>query len=120
MSDVRRQVKASRAQEERGMAAMGGQRHRGSGANWSRKADGRTNGPSWTSLDHTLVEFKRTDAKQITLKAKDLEKIIYEATLEGRAPVMGIEVGGRNYVLLEESDYLEMKHGLDEGSSLRG
>ena len=49
--------------------------------------------------------MKRTDKKQITIKADVLEKIFDEAVGSGRRPALGIELNGRNYVLqLEEDD----------------
>lgn len=82
------------------MAALGGQRHRGSG-NGARKGDGRTSAE--------LVEFKRTDAKQITLKLNDLTKIGQEAALTGRTPVLLLEMGGRTWAVLEHADWMELR-----------
>lgn len=101
-----RRIKRSREQEHKTAKAHGGRRNAGSGATWSRKGDVRT--------AHTLIENKRTDARQITLKANDLEKIWREAIAEGRIPVIEIEVGGKSYVVLTQSDYLEHMGNLDE------
>jgi len=57
----------------------------------------------------TLIENKRTDATQITLKDKDLRKIWTEAWSEGRMPLIGFEVGGRRYIVQLEDDYLEQQ-----------
>ncbi len=80
------------------MARRGGVVNPQSGAGWSRKNDGRTKG--------TLVEFKRTDKKQITLKAIDLRDLENHALAEGRTFELGFEVGGKHYVVLSEADYL--------------
>lgn len=90
--------KASKAQERRTATAHGGRVQPGSGSTWNRKGDVKTK--------LTLIENKRTDAKSITLKAADLEKIWKEAWAENRRPVLGFEVGGKNYVVLPEDDYL--------------
>lgn len=89
------------------MERYGGKRHGGSGSSDYRKADGRTEGRRWTDPDHALHEFKRTDKKQITLKADDLEKLCDEALVENRYAHFRIELNGRNYVLLEEHEYAE-------------
>ena len=73
----------------------------GSGATPFRKGDVRTS--------RELVEYKRTGKTQITLKAKDLQKIQTEALVEGRQALLGFEVGGKNYVVLSENDYEELR-----------
>lgn len=93
------------------MQRLGGKRHGGSGSGWSRKGDGRVSKRSWRERGHTLWEFKRTDKNQITLKLTDLEKIEEEALSEGRDPRVGIELGGKNYVLMPEEDYIEFEEG---------
>lgn len=103
-----RRLKRSRAQEEKTAKLHGGQRNAGSGSGWLRKGDVRTK--------FTLIENKRTDARQITLRAADLEKIWIEAWSEGRLPVLGFELGGRRYVVLNEDDYLE-EHGGSTGTT---
>lgn len=92
--------KASAAQERRTATAHGGRRQPGSGSTWNRKGDVKTK--------LTLIENKRTDAKSITLKAVDLEKICREAWAENRRPVLCFEVGGKSYVALSEDDYLDI------------
>lgn len=104
--DARRRLRASRDQEQRGASLYGGVRSPGSG-NGARKGDVRVTGRTWRDLTHQLWEYKRTDKQQITLKAKDLEKIQREALSTGRYPVFGIEVGGQHYVLEREGDYQE-------------
>jgi hypothetical protein len=69
-----------------------------SGAGKWRKADVRT--------QLTLVENKRTDKQSMVLKADWLDKIRREAYAEGLVPVVGIEISGREWVLLPKDDYL--------------
>jgi hypothetical protein len=96
-------IKKSRLQENKGMQRMGGTRTAMSGAGWSRKGDGRTD-------DH-VVEFKRTDKKSISLKESDLLKVEQEAWLDNRIPLLGIQMAGRNYIVMFEEDWLEMRDG---------
>lgn len=114
MNDSKRQMRASMKQEKEGMEALGGQRHGGSGAAWSRKGDGRVNANRWTDLKHTLVEFKMTGKKSISLKSADLEKITNEAILEGRVALLGIRLNGRDYIVLDSNDYEEMVHAIEQ------
>lgn len=91
-----------RAQEAAGAKLFGGRVTPGSGATPYRKGDVRT--------PDLLIEYKRTDSAQITIKSAWLEKIHGEAILEGRSPVLGIQIGitGRNWVLISEDDYLQL------------
>lgn len=111
--EVRRRLRDSRAQENRGAKLHGGVRSPGSG-NGSRKGDMRVTGRTWRDLGHQLWEYKRTDKRQITVKADDLEKIQREALSTGRYPLFGIEVGGQHYVLQREGDYQEKDELLAE------
>lgn len=96
----------SREQEER---VLGGSTRRrpGSGNQWHGKGD--------ASSTDFLVECKRTDKQSITIKNADLVKITDEAVVEGRLPVMAIEIGGRDYVLLAEDDFMEVTAHLWDG-----
>jgi len=83
------------------MARFGGVRNPRSGGRWDRRNDGRTN--------TELVEFKRTDNRHsITLLYNDLIGLYRHAVAESRRPVLGFELGGRNWVVLAESDYYEL------------
>lgn len=92
----------SKAQEKRVANRTGGTLNAGSGSGWRRRHDIRDGRFLW--------EMKTTDRpkRQITVKADDLDSVRKVSYLEGRIPVMGIEVGGRNYVILQEDDFLEM------------
>jgi hypothetical protein len=94
--------KQSLKHEKRLESALGGQRSAASGAFWSRKGDVRT--------DDLLIEHKWTSKKSFTLKSDILEKIITEAILDSRTPVLGISLNNRNYVLLEEEDFFELRN----------
>lgn len=104
MADDR--LKKSQDQEHRIAKITGGSRNAGSGNGWKRKHDVRSGG-----REGFLWEMKRTDAKQITLKAKDLESVRKVAWAEGRSPVFHFQLQGRNYVILEEDDFLELTDG---------
>lgn len=94
--------KQSLKHEKRLEKSLGGQRSAASGAFWSRKGDVRT--------DDLLIEHKWTSKKSFTLNAAVLEKIVTEAILDSRTPVLGISLNNRNYVLLEEEDFLELRN----------
>lgn len=102
--DIRRRIKRSQRQERDGMARVGGRRHGGSGNQTMRQADGR----AAEDTDYPeLHEFKRTDKKQITIKATDLERLVDQALVEGRVPVFRVELNGHHYVLTTEDDWQE-------------
>lgn len=98
--------KQSKKHEDRLAKAIGGTRNAASGAFWSRKGDVRS--------DDLLVEHKWTGKLQVTIKATVLEKIVKEAILDGRMPVLGFHVKGENYVVLTEDDFLELRQYLQE------
>lgn len=90
-------LKKSQAQERRIAKRHGGTLNSGSGNQWRRKNDVRSDGVLW--------EMKRTDKKQITIKADDIEDLRRNATLEDRMPVLHVEIGKRRCVILLEEDY---------------
>jgi Holliday junction resolvase len=92
--------KQSLKHEKRLEKALGGQRSAASGAFWSRKGDVRT--------PELLIEHKWTGKKSFTIKADVVEKIWTEAILDSRTPVLGIHLNGKNYVLLDEDDFIEI------------
>jgi hypothetical protein len=96
----------SKKHEDRLAGLVGGQRSAGSGAFWSRKGDVRS-----TDL---LIEHKWTGKASFTVKATVLEKIVKEAILDGRTPVLGFSLNKENYVMLTEDDFLELRHTLQE------
>ena len=96
----------SQKHEKRIAKAIGGSTIAASGAFWSRKGDIRS--------DDLLVEHKWTGKMQVTVKAAVLEKIVKEAILDGRTPVLGFHLNGENYVMLDENDFLDLRQKLQE------
>lgn len=96
--------KKSRKHEDRIAKRIGGKRTAASGAYWSRKGDVRS--------DDLLIEHKYTGKKQTTIKSDVLKKIMREAILDGRTPVLGIHLDGEDYVILTEHDFIEMREKL--------
>ena len=101
-ADDRRDVlKKSVKQEKRSAKSYRGSRNAGSGSGWLRKNDVRS--------ETLLIENKLTVAtKSITLKNADLVELRERAILEDRVPVLQFDLAGRNYVVLVESDFLEI------------
>ena len=98
--------KQSLKHEKRLAKKVGGQTTAASGAFWSRKGDVRS--------EDLLIEHKYTGKKQTTIKSDVLKKIMREAILDGRMPVLGIHLDGENYVILLEDDFLEMRDKLKD------
>jgi uncharacterized protein YhfF len=96
--------KQSQKHEKRLAKAVGGQTTAASGAFWSRKGDVRS--------AELLIEHKWTGKKTKTISAVELEKITNEAIMDGRTPVFGIHLNGEDYVILLETDFLEMARDL--------
>jgi hypothetical protein len=96
--------KQSQKHEKRIAKAVGGKTMAASGAFWSGKGDVRS--------DDLLIEHKWTGKKSFSLKADVLEKIVTEAMIDSRMPVLGISLNNNNYVLLTEDDFLEMREKL--------
>lgn len=92
--------KQSQKHENRLAKTVGGARTAGSGAFWSRKGDIRN--------ADLLIEHKWTGKKSKTIQSAELKKITTEAILDGRTPVFGIHLDGEDYVILLETDFLEM------------
>ena len=96
--------KKSQMHEKRLAKKLGGTVNAGSGSFWSRKGDVRADG--------LLIEHKYTGNKTYTLKAVDLEKNVTHAILESRTPIFGISLNNKNYVVLMEDDFIEMRESL--------
>lgn len=101
----------SRKQEQAGAAALGANTTPGSGSGPVKNdvrapADGRQYPES--------CEYKTTGNIQFRLKLDDLVLAARQAIADGRMPLFGVEYtharGGASwrYVILEESDYLEL------------
>jgi hypothetical protein len=94
----------SQKHEKRLAKLVGGSRNAGSGAFWSRKGDVRSK--------QLLIEHKWTGKKSFSMKSDVLEKIVTEAILDGRTPVLGFSLNNENYVVLTENDFLELVQGV--------
>ena len=92
--------KQSRKHENRLAKAIGGSRTAASGAFWSRKGDVRS--------DDLLIEHKWTGKKSKTIQSSELKKITTEAIMDGRMPVFGMHLDGEDYVIMLETDLLEL------------
>lgn len=91
----------SQRHERRLEKAIGGQRTAASGAFWSRKGDVRS--------DDLLVEHKYTAKKSISITSSVLNKIRTEAIMDGRTPVLAFHLDGRDYVVIDENDFLALR-----------
>jgi hypothetical protein len=96
--------KQSQKHEKRIAKRIGGSRTAASGAYWQRKGDVRS--------DDLLIEHKYTGKKSFSVKSDVLKKIMREAILDGRIPVLGIHLDGEDYVILTEHDFIEMREKL--------
>lgn len=96
----------SKKHEARLAKVINGKRNAVSGAFWNRKGDVRS--------QDLLIEHKWTGKASFTVKAAVLEKIVKEAILDGRMPVLGISLNKENYILLTEDDFLELRQTLQE------
>lgn len=94
--------KQSRKHENRLAKELGGSRTAASGAFWSRKGDVRN--------AELLIEHKWTGKKSKTIQSAELKKITTEAIMDGRTPVFGLHLDGENYVVLLETDLMELIH----------
>jgi Holliday junction resolvase len=94
--------KQSRKHENRLAKELGGSRTAASGAFWSRKGDVRN--------ETLLIEHKWTGKKSKTIQSAELKKIANEAIMDGRTPVFGLHLDGENYVVMLETDLMELVH----------
>jgi hypothetical protein len=94
----------SKAHEKRLARLVGGSRNAGSGNLWFRKGDVRSK--------DLLIEHKWTGKKTFTMKSAVLEKIVTEAIMDGRMPVLGFSLNDENYVVLTEDDFLTIRQAL--------
>lgn len=97
----------SRDQERRLAREIGGSPTPASGAFWSRKGDVRSAA--------FLVEAKRTDKSSISIKRDVWDKIRREALLDGRIPVLALQIGDRDLAVLDWEDFLAHCPGEDLG-----
>lgn len=93
-------MKAWQKQERRLAQRTGGTTTAASGAFWTRKGDVRS-----ASL---LVEGKHTDKQSYSIKVETWDKIRREALLDGRMPVLALEIAGRRLVVIDEEDFFAL------------
>ncbi len=99
----------SDAQEKRTAAKYGGTVSTRSGAGWVRKGDVYT--------DRFMIENKckmAPDSKSYSINATVLRDLTKKARMEGRTPILQFDLGGHNYVILVEGDFLELAGVEDE------
>lgn len=95
--------KRSVKQEKRTADSYRGSRNVMSGAGWMRKADVRT--------EDFMIENKlkmNPEAKSYSIKALDMRDLTKRARLEGRIPLLQIDLAGHRYVVLPEDDFLDI------------
>lgn len=100
-------LKRSRLQEKSAAARLGGSVNSGSGNQWRRKNDVRTEKES--------VELKTTTKDSFTLKAADIDKMVKNALLDGaRMGWLEIEFANRGVqaVILDAADFYQMRYEL--------
>ena len=56
----------------------------------------------------TQLMHKWTGKKSKTIKSEELKKITTEAIMDGRTPVFGLHLDGEDYVIMLETDLLEL------------
>jgi len=91
-------MKASQSHEKRLAKKVGGSVNAGSGNHWSRKGDVRS--------EKYLIEHKYTSHQSYSLKVEEMDKLYKEAMMVGREPIFCISMGGKNYVVQLEDDWL--------------
>lgn len=100
-------------QERSTALRYGGKVNSGSGNGWVRKNDVRTSVES--------IECKTTASPSMTLKYVDLWKASKNAIIDGRRMVFAINFERRGrFVVLEESDYLELRNGAAPAPAVPG
>jgi hypothetical protein len=93
-------MKAWQKQERRLAVSSGGTTTAGSGAFWTRKGDVRS--------AFLLVEGKQTDKMSFSIKKAIWDKIRREALLDGRMPVLAIQIQDTRLVVIDEEDFFAL------------
>jgi hypothetical protein len=96
-------MKAWQKQEKRLAATSGGTTTAGSGAFWTRKGDVRS--------ARFLIEGKQTDKASISVTKKIWGKIRREALLDGRLPVLALQIQETRLVVIDEEDFFALTEG---------
>jgi hypothetical protein len=63
--------------------------------------------------EELLIEHKWTGKKSKTIQSAELKKITNEAIMDGRMPVFGMHLDGEDYVVMLETDLLEIVQKID-------
>lgn len=96
---------ASGRQERRVAKEIGGLPVPASGAFWHRKGDARS--------AVYLVEAKRTDKGSFSIKGLVWDKIRREALIDGRVPVLQVEIQDRRLAVIDWEDFLAIAKAAD-------
>lgn len=102
-------LKRSRLQERNAASRLGGSINSGSGNQWRRKNDVRT--------DKESVELKTTTKDSYSLRAEDLHKVVANALIDGaRLGWLEIEFANRGVtaVILDADDFYAIRRELYE------
>lgn len=102
-------IKRSRLQEKRAAARLGGSVNSGSGNQWRRKNDVRTETES--------VELKTTTHDSYRVTAAEIDTMVKNALLDGaRMGWLEVEFVNRGVqaVILDAADFYAMRHELHE------
>lgn len=96
-------TKDSQKQEKHLARELNGTVNAGSGNQWLRKGDVRT--------EDELFELKITDAKSYSLKDAELEKLTNQALVDGRMPIFMVQfkTTGNEWVIMSKDDYLTLR-----------
>jgi hypothetical protein len=93
-------MKAWEKQERRLAEKSGGTTTAASGAFWTRKGDVR-------SAD-LLIETKQTERQSWSITRKIWDKIRREALLDGRMPVLAVQIQNTRLVVIDEEDFFAL------------
>lgn len=63
-----------------------------------------------TNRFQTKIPLLWTGKKSKTIQSVELKKITNEAIMDGRMPVFGLHLDGEDYVVLLETDLMELIH----------
>jgi hypothetical protein len=95
-------IRRSQQQEKRVAKRYKARQHGGSGTSAFYRNDSHN--------EAELIECKRTDnTRYIRLDVEELDALARRAYAKGKRPVMHVEIGGREFVVLQEPDYAELR-----------
>lgn len=90
----------SRKQERNGAREFGSTLTPGSGNGWVRKNDAMNRYHSF--------EYKTTASRSFTLRRDVLETVERQALLDGREPVVIVDIAGREYAVITKDHFREL------------